>query len=152
MDNVNESESTAGIARRTKLLRWLGVLPAGVIAGWFFAGSVDFLISLVGVELRNSAFPAFVFPLVQLLPSGMAFTVAGALTAPNRRTTTASILAALCILMALQIHVLGQSNPGLTNYMHSAGQSLGALIGIGVTEYLVRRAAQPMKQDSANDD
>lgn len=133
---TNETKIDAPAGRRRDFLRWVAVAPAALLAGWFFAGSVDFLLSLVGIDLRESAFPPFLFPLIQLLPSGAAFTIAGALTAPNRQAATGSVLAALSFLMAVQIHVLGQPNPGLTNYMHATGQSLGALAGVS---FIVRR-------------
>ena len=91
---MNESKPESE-RRWIELLRWIGVVPAAMFAGWLFAGSAVFLISLVGIDLRGPGYPAFLVPLLQLLPSGVASTVVGALTAPRMRLPTASILAAL---------------------------------------------------------
>ena len=63
------------------------------------------------------------------------------IVAPSNRTATATVLAAMCILMSLTIHVFGQSNPGLTNYMHAFGESLGAVIGVAATFRISARLA-----------
>lgn len=126
--------------RWIEVVRWLCVLPAAYFASWLFGSAVVFLFSLVGAELRGSGYPAFLFPLLQTLPSGIAFTLVGALVAPSRQTATATLLATLFIPMSLVIHILGQSNPGLTNYMHAIGGSLGAVSGVAVVLYLGVRA------------
>ncbi len=124
------------------LARWLCVLPAALLARWLFGGVLVVLLSLTGVDLRTGAYPAFVFPLLQYLPSGFAFVFIGGLAAPGKRTATATILAALCIAMSLAVHVLGQSNPGLTNSMHTTGESLGAVIGVAATFHKRLRSAR----------
>ena len=124
-------------------LRWLCVLPAAYLASWLFGGVVVFLLSSLGIELRGSGYPAFVFPLLQTLPAGIAFTMVGAIVAPSRRTATATTLAALYILISLVIHIIGQPTLGLANYMHAMGGSLGALIGAAATLHTRFRSVQP---------
>ncbi len=116
-------------------------MPAAMVSSWLFAGVFDFLLSRIGVDLRGPAYPAFVFPFVQLLPSGLAFSLVGALMASRSRVTTAIILAAICILLSLLQHVIGQSTPGLTNYMHATGESLGALVGVLYWVWQTRKPA-----------
>jgi hypothetical protein len=113
-------------------VRWLAVLPVAFVAGWFVSRVAFAVMTNTGLDLRGPGYPAFLFPLLQLFPNGIAFTAVGALVAPSRRMTTATTLAVLCILMSLLIHVLLPSNVGLTNHMHFLGASLGAVIGIAV--------------------
>lgn len=129
--------------RWINVLRWLCVLPAAYFASWLFGGAVVFLLSSLGIEVRGSGYPAFVFPLLQTFPAGVAFTMVGAFVAPRKRTATATTLAALFIPMSLVIHIIGQSSPGLTNYMHATGGSLGALIGAAATLHKRFRSVQP---------
>ena len=112
--------------------RWLAVLPAAFVASRLVSGLVFALMTSIGIDLRGPDYPAFLFPLLQLLPNGFAFTAVGALVAPTRRSTTATTLAVLYALMSHLIHIVLPSNPGLTNYMHFTGASLGAVIGIAV--------------------
>ena len=141
---MDDSQPSQRYERRwINVLRWLCVLPAAYFASWLFGGVVVFLLSSLGIELRGSGYPAFVFPLVQTFPNGVVFTMAGALVAPGRRTATATTLAALFIPMSLVIHIIGQSSPGLTNYMHAIGGSLGALIGAAATLHKKFRSVQP---------
>jgi hypothetical protein len=130
MDNSPPVETQR---RWTDPLRWACVLPAAYLASWLFGGIIVFLLSSLGVNLRGGAYPAFLFPLLQYLPSGIAFTFVGALVAPSRRIATATVLAAMCILISLMTHIFWQSNPGLTNYMHAMGESLGAVTGVAAT-------------------
>jgi hypothetical protein len=127
---MTDSPPVEGNRRWFEVMRWLCVLPVAYFASWLFRGIVVFLLASLGVELRGTEYPAFLFPLLQTLPSGCAFTFLGALTAPRRRPTAAMVLAAFWILMSLVIHIIGQSSPGLTNYMHATGESLGAVIGV----------------------
>jgi hypothetical protein len=143
---MNDSKPIESKRRRIEVLRWVAVLPTACFASWVFGGAMGFLLSLLRVELRGPGYPEFLFPLQQLLPSGTAFALVGALVAPRLRLVTAAALAAFCILMSVQIHIVGQSNPGLTNYMHSTGESLGAVIGVVVVVYLVRRSRQRTEQ------
>lgn len=118
------------------LLRWLGIVPAALLAGWLghrFGSLFHFL--------RNPAYPEYLFPLLFLVPSGLAFTFVGAIVAPRYRVVTVICLTALCIIQSLCIHILTQPNRGLVNYMHSLGESLGALLGVAaVVWYRVRQS------------
>ena len=136
--------------RWTEVLRWLAVLPAAMIAWWISGGVLSFLPSLVGLDLRGTVYPTFLFPLLFYLGSGVAFTLVGGLIAPAKRIATSMTLAILCILMSVQVHIMGQSNPGLTNYMHSTGEALGAVIGVGVL-YRVRRSRQQTAKELEDD-
>ncbi len=127
---MSESQPNTRGSRGIEILRWIAIVPAAVIAGWLFAGVFGFLLSRIGIDLRGSAYPAFLFPLLQLLPSGLAFTVAGALIAPRSRVIVAIVLAIVCISLSILRHIVGQSSPGLTNYMHVSGELLGAVIGV----------------------
>ena len=137
---MNEIEYPAGDRHwydhtAIKVLRWFAVVPAAVLAGWLahnFGGLFLFL--------REPFYPQFLFPLAFLIPAGAGFTFVGALTAPSRRIRTAIFLAACCMFLSLQRHIFGQQNPGLTNYMHSTGESLGAAIGVAAVIYLGVRA------------
>ena len=104
---MNDSKPTETKRRWIGVLRWFGMLPAAFFASWFFGGVLSFPLSLVGTDLRGSGYSDFLFPLQQLLPSGVAFTLAGALVAPRLRVATAMSLAALCVLMSVQIHIVG---------------------------------------------
>lgn len=129
------------VLTRHNVLRWLSVLPAAVVASWLVRGSAPFLLSFGGaIDLRGAAYPEFLFPLLYYMPCGAAFTFVGAMTAPGNRRTTAAVLAAACIILSLMQHVLMHPNPGLTNYMDSTGESIGALLGVAAVLYLVRRA------------
>ena len=148
---MNHPNRTDTKRRWVGVLRWVAVLPTAYFASWVLGGVVGLLLSLIGTELRGPGYPEFLFPLQQLLPGGIAFTLVGALMAPRLRVATAMSLAALCILMSVQIHIVGQSNPGLTNYMHSAGQSLGAVVGVGAVVYLARRSRQRIEKELEDD-
>lgn len=117
---------------RTTVVRWICALPAAYFAKWLCGGIGGFLLSSAGIEIRGTGYPAFLFPLLQTLPVGVAFTLVGAFVAPDGKTVTATVLTGFLILMSVTIHVFGQSNPGLTNYMHVTGESLGAIIGVVV--------------------
>ena len=126
------------ISPRTPLnsLRWLAILPASLLASWL-GRSVGGLF----LFLRNPGYPEYLFPLMFLLPSGLAFTFVGAFVAPGYRLAIAICLTALCIIQSLCIHILMQEHPGLTNYMHTIGESLGAMLGVAVlVTYFLRRS------------
>lgn len=135
--------------RWSELLRWLVVLPAAIIGWWLSGGALAVLPSLVGIDLRGSGYPKFLFPLLFYLSSGVVFTLVGGLIAPAKRPVTATGLAVLLILLSIQIHILGQPNPGLTNYMHCTGEALGAAIGVAVIGWLgVRKRKNSDEQRS----
>ena len=110
-------------------LRWLFILPAAFLASWLVHGIGDFAFSTVGLDLRAPGYPKFLFPLQQLLPSGIAFVLAGAWMAPSRRAVAVIALVVLGFSSSWLIHVFAQSAPGLTNFMHAIGESLGLVIG-----------------------
>lgn len=112
--------------------RWLCFLPAGFLASWLFGGVLTFLLLALGVELRSAYYPVFLFPLLQTLPSGLAFTLVGSQIAPRPRILTASILALICAAISLWIHVISQPAPGVVNVAHAAGDAAGGLLGIGL--------------------
>ena len=67
-----------------EILRWIGALPAALLASWLLRGAGPFLFSLGGMlDLRGPPYPTFLFPLLFLLPSGAAFTFVGASLAPR---------------------------------------------------------------------
>lgn len=124
-----------------QVLRWLAVLPAAAFASWLFRGVGHFLLSLLGIDLRGPGYPEFLFPLQQLLPGGLAFVLVGAWVAPKRqRRVAAGSLMVLGVLISVLIHVAGQTRPGLTNYMHFTGESLGALLGVVLVYYVDLRS------------
>ena len=130
---MSESQTTAVAERSRSLtllsaLRWLGIIPASILAGWFgqcFGRFFHFL--------QNPGYAEYLFPLLRLLPGGFGFALVGAIVAPRYRRATAIFLAALCIVQSLSIHILTQRNPGVVNYMNALGESLGALLGVAAT-------------------
>lgn len=121
-------------------LRWLFVLPAAFLASWLVHGVGDFLLSGLGLDLRTPGYPKFLFPLQQLFPSGIAFVLAGAWVAPSRRRVAVITLVILGISSSWLIHVIAQSAPGLTNFMHATGESFGLVFGAAVAWHLDRRS------------
>jgi hypothetical protein len=133
---MNESEPSAG--QKLQLpepLRWILFVPAAVVASWLGAG-----VGSVFVFTRNPGYAEFLFPLLFLLPSGVAFTLVGAMVAPRYRVAIAICLAAWCSIQSLCVHIITQPSPGLTNYMHATGQTLGSVIGVASVLYFVIRA------------
>lgn len=116
--------------RSITVVRWLAVLPGAFIASWLVSRIVFSLMSTIGLDLSGRL--SFLFPLLQMLPNGFAFTVVGVLVSPSRRLALATTLAAFYVGLSLVIHVIVPPNPGLTNYMHLAGASLGAIAGIAL--------------------
>jgi hypothetical protein len=137
MSDSQPSASAEQRAPRTPLdlLHWVGMVPASLLGGWF-GRSVGGLF----LFLRNLGYPEYLFPLMFLLPSGLVFTVAGTLVAPRYRIAVAIGLTALCLIQSLVIHILMPSSPGLVNYMHSIGESLGATLGAILITLLVRKS------------
>jgi hypothetical protein len=139
MDAANPREAKEGKRLNAVIyvMRWLGVVPAAVLGSWLTHG-----LGGLFIFLREPYYPAFLFPLLFLLPSGAFFTFCGGMTAPQRRLPVATLLAISCILLSLQRHVLGQRGPGLTNFMHFTGESLGVAIGVVVVYYVTTRAEE----------
>lgn len=123
-------------------LRWLSIVPAAVLGGW-----LGRTFGIVFLFLRAPVYPDFLFPLLSLLPSGLAFTLVGTLLAPRHRNVVAICLAACCVILSLFVHICSQAHPGLVNYMHSTGQSLGAMLGLALT--VIRLSKQSGSDGSA---
>lgn len=118
------------------VLRWLGVLPCAYLAHWLLQGLGFALFSF----LRGPGYPEFLFPLVQYFPSSVALIFVGATVAPRRRLEVAVILAAVSMYLSWKIHVLGQLTPGLANYMHATGDSIGLLVGVTLFLWRVQKS------------
>lgn len=127
---MHDSESVQNQRRSSTLLRWACVLPAAMLAGWLLKHTGVVFHSHLGLDRQGSGYSAFILPVLQTLPNGIAFTLAGALMAPGFRSLTATVLAALCIPVSTAIHIFAHPGPGLTNYMYTTGESLGAVIGV----------------------
>lgn len=133
---MNEAEPAGGQRRKLQeVLRWVLIVPAAVLSSWLSAG-----LGSVFIITRSPGYAEFLFPLLFLLPSGVAFTLVGGLVAPRYQVAIAICLAAWCIIQSLCVHVITQPSPGLTNYMHATGETLGAVIGVASVLYLVIRA------------
>ncbi|MCH2201678.1 MAG: hypothetical protein MK102_06895 [Fuerstiella sp.] len=127
---MHDSEPAQNQRRGSKRLRWACVLPGALLAGWLLEHPRAIFDAQIGLDRQGSGYSAFIVPVLQSLPSGIAFAVAGTVIAPGFRPATAIVLAALCIPISTGIHIFAQPDPGLTNYMHSTGESLGALLGV----------------------
>ena len=117
------------------LLRWLAVIPCAYLAHGLLQGLGFALFSF----LRGPGYPEFLFPLLQYLPSGVAMVFVGAMIAPSWKVVTSIGLAVLLLPLMWVVHVFGQSSPGLTNYMHATGDSIGLLVGVAL---IIRQAGQ----------
>jgi len=123
-------------------LRWAGVLPAAALAGFAVGFVANMGLGAVVSVLGESAQQPFVSYLLLLLfyvPKEAAFVVAGAKVAPRFRLTTATVLAALRLVLSLATHVLTQAHRGVTNYQHLALEWTGALLGAGCIALTSRR-------------
>jgi hypothetical protein len=131
-----------------EVLRWLGVLPAAVIAhlGVSFAASASFLLvhDLTASIPDDSASAGF----AQGIPGGSglvaacrlllayalpktAFAVAGAELAPRYQARTAMLLTLLGFVISIWVH-------GPTNYLHVSAETAGLLLGTALTFRLNR--------------
>jgi hypothetical protein len=133
------------LSRRAKLievLRWLGVLPAALLADFAvlrIVGAVFAVAHLVGSgRWGTPGDSGIAYPLSVLLyyvPRQLAFVVAGAKVAPRHQTATAIVLTGLGIFVSLMTHVVGQhlagNRVGTTNYTHFLAESAGLLSGAG---------------------
>ena len=136
---VSDSKKHSGL----DLLRWQGVLPCAYLAHWLLQGLGFAMFSF----LRGPAYPEFLFPLLQYFPSGVAMVFVGATVAPSRKVPTSIGLTVLWMPSMWIIHVFGQASPGLTNYMHATGDSIGLLVGVAL---IFRQAGQPKVEVTAD--
>ena len=67
-----------------EVLRWLLVVPAACCASWFGL-SVGYAISYPFGNSPSTISSAYLFPLLQLMPAGVAFTFTGGMVAPRLR-------------------------------------------------------------------
>ena len=125
------------------VLRWVCVLPCAYVAHWLLEGLGYALFSF----LRSPAYPEFLFPLLQYFPNAIVLTFVGALIAPSRRVVTSIFLAMIWLPFFWLIHVFGQSSPGLINYKHATGGSIGALVGIALAARHVSRSRSKVLSD-----
>lgn len=122
--------------RSIGVLRWLGVVPCAFFCSWLCQSIGHGLL----MAFRGPGYPEFFAPLLQYVPSGIALTVVGATVAPRRRIEVAVILALVFGGYASwKVHVLMQLTPGLANYMHATGESLGDVIGVALVVHRVAR-------------
>ena len=112
-------------------LRWVCVLPAAVVGGfiahYFVSLGRQFVLSS-WTSMVGSNF-ALAFHLFAFAVASGAFVLAGGFTAPRCRRRTAFVLAVLETLLSLAKHVLLQSHPGVTYYLHFAAESIGGMGG-----------------------
>ena len=123
---MNDPQASVHTENRTPLdlFRWLIMVPVSLLAGW-----LGHSLGSLFIFLKSPGYPEHIFQLMFLLPSGLAFTVAGAFVAPRHRIAVGFGLTALCMILSLGIHILMRSNPGLVNYLHFIGESVGAMLG-----------------------
>ncbi len=134
---MSDSKKHSGL----DLLRWQGVLPCAYLAHWLLQRFALFSF------LRGPAYPEFLFPLLQYFLSGVALVFVGATVAPSRKVATSIGLTILWMPSMWIIHVFGQSSPGLTNYMHATGDSIGLLVGVAL---IIRQVGQPKVEVTAD--
>lgn len=135
--------------RLFELARSIGVVPCAWLAGKV-AGGLGYGAFRI---FREPGYPDFLYPLLQYFPGGLALTFVGGMVAPKRRLTVAFALAGLLMLYSWLIHVIVQRSPGLVNYMHATGESLGALIGVALVRRRLASAKEPeAPEDAVSDD
>jgi len=117
-------------------LQWVCVLPAAVVGGIL----VHFIVSLGRqfvlsnwTSMAGSNF-ALAIQLFAFAVASGAFVLAGGFTAPRYRRRTAFVLTVLGTLLSLAKHVLLQSHPGVTNYLHFAAEAIG---GMGASAMMI---------------
>lgn len=124
-----EPPRTEGIIR---WLRWAGVLPAAVLASvaiGFIAGVCYSKVAPALGEPGRTRIVHYLLLVLLYVPKEVGAVIAGAKAAPQGRTATAIVLAALGILFSLATHVLSQAHRGTTNSVHLALESTGAILG-----------------------
>ena len=113
------------------IVRWLAVVPAAVLAGWVAHVACGMLSMAVASTLSESA-SLYVRLLLYYAPKDAAFVIAGAKIAP-RPLATAVALAVAATAISLMVHILVPRTVGVTNYLHFAAESAGAIFGAALT-------------------
>ncbi|MFO0819144.1 MAG: hypothetical protein U1A77_14455 [Pirellulales bacterium] len=115
--------------------RWLAVIPMALVGRWLgrVCGGAFFM-------LRDVDGMADLVSLFSLMPSSFGFTLAGALVAPRFRLRVAMVLAVSCSGLAVLSHLLLPLRVGRSNYLHAAGESLGAVGAVLICRWLATRA------------
>ncbi len=122
------------------ILRWLAVIPVAILAGYV----VDFALGAVcavAAQFLSASATHYLRLLLCYAPKNAAFVFAGATVSPWP-VPTAIVLATAAIVISLLVHILGQRTPGLTNYLHFAAETIGALLGIVAIYAAARPAAR----------
>ncbi|MFZ3374957.1 MAG: hypothetical protein WA183_05340 [Chthoniobacterales bacterium] len=96
-----------------KILRWILVLPAALAGGEIVTLSIKLLVQLSG----DNSLIALMAPFANAVFSTIGFLLAGIYVAPSRRYETATILAALGVLIIVLAVV---SMPGTITYGSAA--------------------------------
>lgn len=127
--------------RYVEVLRWICVLPSAFL-GAFVARYLGGIVGYALVHGSGLGSESSIALLAQILVYGIAaavFVLAGALTAPRRRAIFGIVLAAVCAGLSLLTHVLSQSHPGRTNYLHLTAEAAGAALAVVFLFWLQRR-------------
>jgi hypothetical protein len=112
----------------TTTLRLLAVIPVAIFA-WWLAQFVFRAISAITAQLLTAAAMVYVRLVLVYVPKSAAFVWAGATVSP-RPLPTAIALAAIAMALSLLVHILSQRAVGMTNWLHFAAESAGALLGL----------------------
>src|SRR5436190_7913164 len=99
------------LAARHALLRWLAVIPAAILAGWFAYFAFG-LVSVVVAKILSESASYYVRLLLYYAPKDAAFVIVGAKIAP-RPLTAAVALAVAAAAVSLLVHILGQRTVGV---------------------------------------
>jgi hypothetical protein len=122
------------------ILRWLLVLPAALLAQsavQLVGGSVIAAVAKsLGSRVQDAPVASWSHLLISYVLAALAFVVAGAKTAPQRRPATGCVLMVLGIGLSLLKHVIGQhlagNRVGGTNYLHAGLEIAGYVAGAAV--------------------
>lgn len=126
----------------TTILRWLAVIPVAILAGCvvhFLLGTV----CAIAAQFLSTSVTHYLRLLLCYAPKNAAFVFAGATLSP-RPVPTAIVLATAAIVISLLTHIISQRTVGLTNYLHFAAETVGALLGV-VAIYVAPRVLRPAK-------
>ena len=130
-------------------LRWICLLPIVFGLHWLCAGLLVFVFSIVGIDLQGPSYPAFLHPFLFYLASGFVVSFMAGMIAPSKPIMIAGVLALICVMLSIYIHIVTQTNCGLTNYMHVTGETVGAAVGVGLVIYISRRRSNAVDVESS---